>query len=92
MPDAQIFKTTKFQAEIIVYRLRELAFLNKGITITFEDQRSKRRHRFLYKGGVVSYVNYLNRNKTVVTRNPIYISGSRDGVEVEAAIQYNDRC
>ena len=64
--------------------------LNKGITITFEDRRIKRQHRFLYKGGIVSYVNYLNRNKTVLNRNPIYISGDRDGVEVEAAIQYND--
>ena len=90
MPDAQIFQTIDFQAEIIVYRLRELAFLNKGITITFEDRRIKRQHRFLYKGGIVSYVNYLNRNKTVLNRNPIYISGDRDGVEVEAAIQYND--
>ncbi|HPT83894.1 MAG TPA: DNA topoisomerase (ATP-hydrolyzing) subunit B [Limnochordia bacterium] len=89
-PDAQIFKTTNFQAEIIVYRLRELAFLNKGITMTFEDRRTKRHHRFLYKGGIVSYVNYLNRNKTVINKNPIYISGTRDGVEVEAAIQYND--
>ena len=64
MPDATIFDTVDFHADMIVYRLRELAFLNKGITITFADHRSKRYHRFLYKGGIVSYVDYLNRNKT----------------------------
>ena len=90
LPDKEIFRTTNFQAEIIVYRLRELAFLNKGLTITFEDQRTRRRHFFLYKGGIVSYVNYLNRNKTVLNRNPIYIAGEKDDVTVEAAIQYND--
>lgn len=90
MPDAQIFNTTEFQADIIVYRLRELAFLNKGITITFEDQRSGRRHYFLYKGGLISYVDYLNRNKTAIMRTPIYVTGKRDEVEVEVAILYND--
>lgn len=89
-PDATIFDTVDFQAEMIVYRLRELAFLNKGITITFFDERSKREHRFLYKEGIVSYVDYLNRNKRVIMKNPIYLSGKRDDVEVEAAIQYND--
>jgi DNA gyrase subunit B len=68
-PDAEIFDTVDFQAEMIVYRLRELAFLNKGITITFIDHRSKREHRFLYKGGIVSYVDYLNRNKTVIMKS-----------------------
>lgn len=89
-PDATIFDTVEFQAEMIVYRLRELAFLNKGTTIVFMDHRSKREHRFLYKGGIVSYVDYLNRNKTVIMKNPIYLTAEKDGVEVEAAIQYND--
>ncbi|HHY15596.1 MAG TPA: DNA topoisomerase (ATP-hydrolyzing) subunit B [Firmicutes bacterium] len=89
-PDAQIFETVEFQPETIVYRLRELAFLNKDITITFEDHRSGREHRFLYKGGIVSYVDYLNRNKTVIIKNPVYFSVAKDDIEVEVAIQYND--
>ncbi len=89
-PDATIFDTIDFQAEMIVYRLRELAFLNKGTTIVFMDHRSKREHRFLYKGGIVSYVDYLNRNKTVIMKNPIYLTAEKDGIEVETAIQYND--
>ena len=90
MPDDTVFDTVKFQADTIVYRLRELAFLNKGITITFEDKRVKRRHRFLYKGGITSYVDYLNRNKTTIMKNPIYVAGERDNLEIEVAIQYND--
>lgn len=89
-PDAEVFDTVEFKSEVIVYRLRELAFLNKGITITFADLRSGREHRFLYNGGIVSYVNYLNRNKTVINKDPIYFSAARDGIEVEVAIQYND--
>ncbi len=89
-PDATIFDTVEFPTEMIVYRLRELAFLNKGVTIVFKDHRSKRQHRFLYKGGIVSYVDYLNRNKTVIVKNPIYFSAKKDDIEVEAAIQYND--
>ena len=89
-PDATIFDTVDFPAEMIVYRLRELAFLNKGITILFEDQRTKRAHRFLYKGGIVSYVDYLNRNKTTIMKTPIYLTAEKDGIEVETAIQYND--
>ncbi len=90
MPDATVFETVEFQADTIVYRLRELAFLNKGITITFSDHRSKRYHRFLYKGGIVSYVDYLNRNKTAVMKNPIYFATKKEDIEVEVAIQYND--
>ncbi|NLL42470.1 MAG: DNA topoisomerase (ATP-hydrolyzing) subunit B [Firmicutes bacterium] len=89
-PDPEIFDTVDFQAEMIVYRLRELAFLNKGTTITFQDHRFGREHRFLFKGGIVSYVDYLNRKKTVIMKEPIYLSAEKDGIEVEAAIQYND--
>lgn len=90
-PDPAIFdKNIEFQAETIIYRLRELAFLNKGLSIFFLDHRTKRRHRFLYKGGIVSYVDYLNRNKTVITKNPIYFAAKKEDLEIEAAIQYND--
>ncbi len=70
--------------------MRELAFLNKGITILFTDQRTNRHHKFLYKGGITSYVDYLNRNKTPVMKNPIYFSTEKEDIEVEVAIQYND--
>jgi len=90
MPDHTIFDTIEFQTDSIVYRLRELAFLNKGITILFTDQRTNRHHKFLYKGGITSYVDYLNRNKTPVMKNPIYFSTEKENVEVEVAIQYND--
>lgn len=89
-PDHQIFETVDFQTETIVYRLRELAFLNKGIAIHFMDRRSKRRHRFLYKGGIISFVDYLNRNKTVVNKKPVYFETAKDDIELEVAIQYND--
>lgn len=90
MPDHTIFDTIEFQTDSIVYRLRELAFLNKGITILFTDQRTNRHHKFLYKGGITSYVDYLNRNKTPVMKNPIYFSTEKEDIEVEVAIQYND--
>lgn len=89
-PDQQIFETVDFQTETIVYRLRELAFLNKGVAIHFMDRRSKRRHRFLYKGGIISFVDYLNRNKTVVNKKPVYFETAKDDIELEVAIQYND--
>ena len=63
--------------------------MNKGITITFIDHRTKQ-NRFLFKGGIISYVDYLNRKKTVIMKEPIYLTAEKDGIEVEAAIQYND--
>ncbi|NLJ81102.1 MAG: DNA topoisomerase (ATP-hydrolyzing) subunit B [Firmicutes bacterium] len=89
-PDRSVFNKVEFQAETIIYRLRELAFLNQGLAIFFKDHRTKRRHYFLYKGGIISYVDYLNRNKTVITKNPIYFSTKKEDIEVEVAIQYND--
>ena len=89
-PDHQIFETVDFQTETIVYRLRELAFLNKGVAIHFMDHRTKRRHRFLYKGGIISFVDYLNRNKSVINKKPVYFEVAKDDIELEVAIQYND--
>ena len=89
-PDHEIFETVNFQTETIVYRLRELAFLNKGVAIHFMDHRTKRRHRFLYKGGIVSFVDYLNRNKSVINKRPVYFEVAKDDIELEVAIQYND--
>ncbi len=91
MPDPSIFKeTTIFKYDIIQTRLRELAFLNKGVKILLKDERSGAEDEYHYKGGIVSYVDYLNRNRTVLNTEPIYIIGEKDNVEVEIAFQYFD--
>lgn len=90
MPDDEIFEETVFSAEILTQRLREQAFLNKGIKIELEDLRSGKKNTFHYEGGIVSFVKYLNRTKDVLHREPIYIKYSRDGMDVEVAIQYNN--
>src|SRR5687767_10673606 len=71
-PDAEIFETTDYSFETLSQRLRELAFLNGGVTITIEDQRDGRSHSFLYEGGIVSFVEFLNKNKTIVNDKPIF--------------------
>jgi DNA gyrase subunit B len=89
-PDSQIFETTEFSFDTLAQRLRELAFLNGGVTITIEDERDGKSHKFLYEGGINSFVNYLNQNKASVNDKPIYMHGERDGIDVEIALQWND--
>ena len=90
-PDPEIFQeTTEFQYEIIQARMRELAFLNPRVTITLEDQRSGNSATFHFKGGVVSFVEYLNKNKELIHPKPIYLTGEKDGVQVEIAFQYTN--
>ncbi len=89
IPDETIFNTIEFNYETLVRRLRELAFLNKGIRIIFEDERSDKKEEFFYRGGIVSFVEYLNR-RHVVMHKPIFIDGDRNDVQIEVAIQYND--
>ena len=89
-PDAEIFDTVDFQAEMIVYRLRELAFLNKGIQIYFTDHRTGRRHWFLYNGGIVSFVEYINRNKTPLHKTPVYFTAESGDLQLEVAMPYNE--
>ncbi len=89
-PDAEIFETTEYSFETLSQRLRELAFLNGGVTITIEDQRDGRSHSFLYEGGINSFVEFLNKNKTVVNDKPIFMKGEKDGISVEIALQWND--
>mgnify|MGYP000268181774 CR=1 FL=1 len=89
-PDADIFETTEYSFETLSQRLRELAFLNGGVTITIEDQRDGRSHSFLYEGGIISFVEFLNKNKTVVNDKPIFMKGEKDGINVEIALQWND--
>src|SRR5690625_1895053 len=90
-PDPDIFtETTLFDAEILKNRLRELAFLNKKLTITFEDKRTDEEPRqYYYEGGIRSYVEYMNRTKEVL-HEPIYAEGEDQDISVEIAIQYND--
>jgi DNA gyrase subunit B len=89
-PDAQIFETTEYSFDTLATRLRELAFLNGGVTITIDDERDGKSHKFLYEGGIVSFVDYLNQNKASVNEKPIYSRGEKDGIDVEIAMQWND--
>jgi len=89
-PDHEIFEDTDFSFDILSNRLRELAFLNKGIKITLTDERDGKKSEFFYKGGIVSFVEYINRNKGVLHRKPIYFEGAKDDCMVEVALQYND--
>ncbi len=89
-PDDTIFEETEFSYDILSNRLRELAFLNSGVKITLIDERIDRQSEFFYKGGIVSFVEYINRNKKVLHKNPIFITGSREDCLVEVALQYND--
>lgn len=89
-PDPEIFEVTDFSFDILSQRLRELAFLNRGLRIAIHDERTDRTQEFLYKGGIVSFVEHLNKNKTPLHPKPIYISGERDDITVEIALQYND--
>jgi DNA gyrase subunit B len=89
-PDSQIFETTEFSFDTLAQRLRELAFLNGGVTITLDDEREGKAHKFLYEGGIISFVEYLNQNKATVNDKPIYMHGEKDGIDVEIALQWND--
>lgn len=89
-PDPEIFETTEYVFDILSKRLRELAFLNKGITITITDERDGKAHEYYYPGGLVSFITYLDENKTPLHNPPIYFSHAKDGVELEIAMQYND--
>jgi DNA gyrase subunit B len=89
-PDSQIFETTEFSFDTLAQRLRELAFLNAGVLITLEDERDGKSHRFHYDGGIVSFVEHLNKNKGLVNEKAIYMRGERDGIDAEIALQWND--
>ncbi len=89
-PDSGIFhETIDFQYEILANRLRELAFLNPGLTIELKDLRDERGETFHFEGGIVSFVEYLNSAKDVVHKPPVYLKGGREGLEVEIALQWN---
>ncbi|MCB5233932.1 MAG: DNA topoisomerase (ATP-hydrolyzing) subunit B [Candidatus Cloacimonetes bacterium] len=89
-PDPEIFETVEFSFDYLTVRLRELAFLNKGVRILLTDERSDRTHDFRYEGGINSFVEYLNQNKKPLFVKPIYIEHEREGMELEVSIQYNE--
>ena len=92
LPDHSIFTCRAFKWDILANRLRELAFLNKGVSIRFQDLESEveRDESFLFNGGIVEYVEYLNKNKSPVHDQVIYVSGTRDLIECEIAMQYTE--
>jgi DNA gyrase subunit B len=97
-PDAEIFSATEFSFDVLSQRLRELSFLNAGIRIEIRDERSEKSHDFCYEGGIVSFVEHLNRARTPLHQPPIFVSGERKfeshgretPLSIEVALQYND--
>ncbi|WP_192603706.1 DNA topoisomerase (ATP-hydrolyzing) subunit B [Bacillus sp. OAE603] len=91
-PDNEIFtETTIYEFDTLANRLRELAFLNRGLRLTIEDRReNKQKKEYHYEGGIKSYVEHLNRSKEVIHEEPIFVIGEKDGITVEIALQYNE--
>jgi DNA gyrase subunit B len=90
--DPSIFETTAYNFDALTNRMRELAFLNRGLAITIRDERTPvpKSHEFRFEGGVKGFVEYLNEHKTVLYKEPIYLEGAREDVEIACAVQYND--
>ncbi|MFO8163449.1 MAG: DNA topoisomerase (ATP-hydrolyzing) subunit B [Thermodesulfobacteriota bacterium] len=88
-PDEDIFENIDFSFDIIRQRMRELAFLNTGLKINIFDDRTHKEKKLFYEGGIVSFVEYLNQNQDIIHPKPIYISGEKNGVTIEIALQYN---
>lgn len=89
-PDAEIFEETVYSFDTLKQRLRELAFLNRGLYISLTDERSGENKVFHYEGGIMSFVEHLNKNKDVLHTKPIYLKGTKDTTIAEIALQYND--
>ncbi|KOR75871.1 DNA topoisomerase (ATP-hydrolyzing) subunit B [Paenibacillus solani] len=91
LPDPEIFtETTEYDYTTLLTRIRELAFLNKGIALTLTDERTGASDYFKYEGGIIEYVKFLNEKKEALHEDPIYVEGSRDNIQVEVSLQYND--
>src|SRR6202044_533145 len=97
LPDRSIFTATEYNFDTLAQRLRELAFLNKGLAISLTDERTTdpktgeaKRSEFKYAGGIAEFIKHLNRGKQVLHDKPIVIESSRDGLELDIALQYND--
>jgi DNA gyrase subunit B len=89
-PDSKIFEVGEFNYDTLAQRIREIAFLNSGLRIKLTDERDTREQEFYYKGGIVAFVQELNKNKNTLHPKPIFVSGERDGIIVEVALQYHD--
>jgi len=89
-PDPEIFESVEFSFDTLASRLRELAFLNRGLKITVEDEKTAKRREYLYEGGIVSFVEPLNKNQDILHSPPIYFNREKDGTSVEVALQYNN--
>jgi len=89
-PDGAIFENTDFNYETLSQRMRELAFLNKGLRITVLDERTTNKQSFHYEGGLISFVEHLNKNRSTLHERPVYIQKYKEPYEVEIALQYND--
>ena len=89
-PDEEVFDTIVFDSETLAYRFREMAFLNKGVKIIFEDKREDKKTEYYYEGGIKSFVEYINRNKTPIHKDVLYFEAEKDGTLVELAMQYTD--
>src|SRR5579875_2652556 len=90
LPDREIFETLDYQYETLLQRFREMAYLTKGLHITFIDERHDREHSFYFEGGIVSFVRHLNQNRQVIHPRPFYVEKQVNGTLVEIALQYND--
>jgi len=89
-PDPDVFETLEFDFETLSRRMRELAFLTRGVKIQIADERTGKSKEFVYEGGIKSFVQYLNKSKAVLHPDPVYISGEKNNVMMEASFQYND--
>ena len=89
-PDGEIFEFTAFSFDLLAQRLRELSFLHKGIFISLYDERTERKHEFLYEGGIVSFIEYLSKNRNCIHPKPIYFEGGKNEIIAEVGFQYND--
>lgn len=90
MPDARVFETIEFSVETILKRLKELAFLNKGLTIEFYDEKTDFHRTYRYEGGLTDFVKYLSEGKNALYPDPLYVNAEKDGIAVEIAVQHTD--
>lgn len=90
LPDKTVFETIEWNEEVILHRLKELAFLNKGLDINFHNEKTGSYHRYKYDGGIVDFVKYMNEGKNTLYDTPIYVSAVKDDIMVEFAIQHTD--
>ena len=90
LPDKRVFETVEFSVDTILKRLKELAFLNKGLEIDFYDEKTDFHRVYKYDGGIIDFVKYLNQGKSILYNEPLYAKGEKDGISIEFAIQHTD--